>query len=199
MKALHRPDLWAWSAFDTARNVDFNSYLWVNDAGNVVVDPMPMSDHDRAHLKELGGAKWIVITNSDHIRDSAALAEATGAQIVGPAAEREGFSVDCARWLAAGDEVVPGMAALTMNGSKTAGELALIIGDHTLITGDLVRAHRGGSLMMLPAEKLTDMAAARGSVAALAEHQSLEAVLVGDGWPVFRGGQARLAELVASF
>ena len=76
---------------------------------------------------------------------------------------------------------------------------ALLIGNHTLITGDLVRAHRGGSLMMLPADKLNDVAAARASVAALAEHSGLEAVLVGDGWPVFRDGHARLAELVASF
>jgi len=199
MKALHRPDLWAWSQFDEARNVDFNSYVWVTNAGNVVVDPMPMSPHDRAHLTELGGAKWIVITNSDHIRDSVALAEATGAELLGPAGERADFTVPCSRWLASGDDVVAGMRALTVDGSKTAGELALLIGDHTLITGDLVRAHRGGSLMMLPPEKLSDVAAARTSVAGLLAHANVEAVLVGDGWPVFRDGHARLKELVDSF
>lgn len=199
MKALHRPDLWAWSQFDEARNVDFNSYLWKTDAGNVIVDPMPMTPHDRAHLTELGGARWIVITNSDHIRDSVALAEATGAEILGPAGEQNGFAVACSRWLRAGDDVTDGMHVLSVDGSKTPGELALLIGDHTLITGDLVRAHRGGSLMLLPPEKLRDTKAARTSVSALLEHEKIQAVLVGDGWPVFRDGHARLKELVATW
>ena len=40
MKSLHRPDLFAWSSFDEARNVDFNGTFWQRDEGNVVFDPM---------------------------------------------------------------------------------------------------------------------------------------------------------------
>jgi hypothetical protein len=85
-----------------------------------------------------------------------------------------------------------------MHGSKTPGELALLIEGHTLVTGDLVRAHRAGSLMILPDAKLTDRAAAIESVQRLASMDGVEAVLVGDGWPVFRDGQARLRELAQS-
>ena len=74
MKALHRPDLYGWAGFDAARNVDFNGVLWVRPEGNVLIDPMPMIPHDRAHLAQLGGAAWIVITNSDHTREAQALA-----------------------------------------------------------------------------------------------------------------------------
>ncbi len=88
MKMLHRDDLYAWSGFDEARNIDFNSYLWARPAGAVVVDPMPVSAHDLAHIGELGKVAWIVITNSDHVRAAAELAEATGALIAGPAGER---------------------------------------------------------------------------------------------------------------
>ena len=63
----------------------------------------------------------------------------------------------------------------------------------------VVRAHRGGRLNLLPEPKLSDPATARRSVARLAALPRIDAVLVGDGWPVFREGRARLAELVASF
>jgi hypothetical protein len=86
-----------------------------------------------------------------------------------------------------------------MNGSKTPGELALIIEGHTLVTGDLVRAHRAGSLMILPDPKLSDREAAMDSVRRLANIEGIEAVLVGDGWPIFRDGTARLRELAESF
>jgi hypothetical protein len=198
MKALHRPGIFSWSAFDEARNVDFNGVAWVHAGGTVLVDPMPMNSHDLAHLVSLGPVAWIVITNSDHVRATADLVALTGARVAGPAAEQENLAGVCDAWLADGDALVPGLTALALDGSKTPGELALRIGDHTLVTGDLVRAHRAGSLMMLPDPKLSDRAAAVGSVQRLAALEGTEAVLVGDGWPIFRDGRARLQELVAS-
>jgi len=58
-----------------------------------------------------------------------------------------------------------------------------------------VRAHRGGALMLLPDSKLADPAKAAASVRRLADIQTIEAVIVGDGWHVFRGGAARLRAL----
>lgn len=197
MKSLHRSDLYCWSAFDPDRNVDFNGWAWIRPAGNVLVDPMPMSAHDRAHLASLGGAAWIVVTNSDHCRAAEALAAEFGAKLAGPAGEADGFPLACDRWLGDGEALVPGLVALALDGSKTPGELALLLEERTLITGDLVRAHRGGALMMLPDPKLKDRAAARASVARLAALPEVDAVLVGDGWPMFQGGKAALLELAA--
>ena len=84
-------------------------------------------------------------------------------------------------------------------GSKTLGELALVLEGTTLVTGDLIRAHEGGRLCLLPDAKLTDSDAARSSVRRLAALPGIEAVLVGDGWPVFRHGAETLRELVDSF
>lgn len=193
MKRLHRPDLYGWSRFDESRDIDFHSILWVRDGGNVVIDPLPLSDHDRAHLESLGGVATVVVTNSDHLREAPALAERYGAALCGPAAEPD---LPCARRIADGDEVVPGLVALALDGSKTPGELALVLEDTTLITGDLVRAHEGGRLCLLPAPKLSDPAAARRSLERLAALPSIDAVLVGDGWPVFRDGARALAELL---
>jgi hypothetical protein len=88
------------------------------------------------------------------------------------------------------------LIAYEMNGSKTAGELALVLEGTTLITGDLVRAHEGGSLCLLPDPKLRDRGQAIVSVARLAGLGKIDAVLPGDGWPLFRGGTAALREML---
>jgi hypothetical protein len=197
MKALHRGDLFGWSRFDEQRNLDFNSVAWIRDGGNVLVDPLEMSAHDLAHLEALGGAAFVVITNRDHLRAAPRLADALGAKLVGPAAEKRELPVECERWLWEGDEIVPGLQALEMHGSKTAGELALLLDETTLMTGDLIRSHRAGWLNLLPDSKLADKDKAVASVKRLLDFSRIDAVLVGDGWPVFRDGYARLRELVA--
>jgi len=200
MKTLHRPDLYSWSAFDEARNVDFHGLCWARPVtsgggGNVLVDPMPLSPHDRAHLESLGGATLIILTNSDHTRAAQEIAAWTGAKIAGPAAEQDTFPFPCDRWLADGDEPVPGLLVHTVEGSKTPGELALLLDGTTLVTGDLIRAHKAGSLMILPDAKLVDKAAAVASVRKLAAIGSIDTVLVGDGWPLFGNGGDALRAL----
>ncbi len=198
MKHLHRSDLRAWSIFDESRDIDFNTVAWIRDAGNVLIDPLPMSDHDLAQLAELGGASEIVITNSDHIRAATELAQRFAAKLSGPAAERDSFGLACDAWLSDGDEVVPGLGVLEMHGSKTPGELCLLLEGATVITGDLVRGQTGGALNLLPDAKLTDKRAATESVRRLAAIGGIEAVLVGDGWPMFSHGGAALKALAAT-
>ena len=197
MKRLHRKDLYGWSRFHEPLNIDFNSVVWVRGDGNVVIDPLPMSEHDLAHLRQLGGAAFIVITNSMHLRAGLELKKETGALLLGPGAEREKLA--CDRYLSDGESVVPGLVVRELNGSKTPGELALVLEETTLITGDLVRAHRADTLMMLgPDQKLSDKAAAIASLRRLRElHPRIEAILVGDGWSLFREGDQRLAALLA--
>ncbi|MCA9596596.1 MAG: MBL fold metallo-hydrolase [Myxococcales bacterium] len=195
MKRLHRPDLYGWSRFDEARNIDFHSVLWVREGGNVVIDPLPLTEHDAHHLRELGGVSLIVVTNSDHVRAAAEIAREHHARVAGPVAEKATFPIPCDVWLADGDEPVPGLTVLALSGSKTAGELALVLEKRTLITGDLVRAHEGGKLCLLPYGKLEDLEQARASVRRLAALSGIEAVITGDGWPIFRHGAEALAEL----
>ena len=202
MKQTHRRDVLCWSTFDEARNLDFHGHVWIRDGGNVLIDPVPMSEHDRAHLRSLGGADFIVVTNRDHLRATPELARAFDASVAVPAAERElfadaGVSID--RFLDPGNEVVPGLEVIGLRGSKTPGEIALLLERTTLVTGDLVRGHVGGTLNLLPDEKLGDKPAALGSLRGLIDLEDVDAVLVGDGWPVFRHGRARLAELLKSF
>jgi hypothetical protein len=199
MRRLHRPDLFTWASYDVGQQVDFNGFLWRRAGGNVVVDPVPLADHDRRHLEELGGAASIVITNSSHVRAAREIAARTGAPLLGPAGEREGFPVPCAGWLADGDEPVPGLVVRELHGSKTDGELALVLEGTTAVFGDLVRAHHAGALMLLRREKLRDPARALDSLRRLrALHPRIEHVLVGDGWCAFRNGGVLLDELLGA-
>jgi glyoxylase-like metal-dependent hydrolase (beta-lactamase superfamily II) len=199
MKQLHRPDLLAWSAYDEPRRMDFNSVLWRRDGGNVLVDPLPLAPHDERHLDELGGAAFVVLTNSEHVRAARELAARTGARVLAPRGERERFPLPCDRWLGDGDEPFPGLRVRELAGSKTDGELALVLDETTAIFGDLVRAGRAGALMLLPAQKLRDPALALSSVRRVRElHPRIAHVLVGDGWSAFRNGGALLDELLAT-
>lgn len=202
MKSLHRPDLFAWSVFDEARDVDFNGHLLVQTSGpNIAFDPMPVGEHDAEHIDRLGGVDAVMISNADHGRAAAAFAARWGAEIAAPGAERdraELAGLPVAAWLGP-DDLHQGVRCMPMRGSKTPGELAFLLpGGDTLITGDLVRGQRAGSLNLLPAAKLSDRAAALDSVARLAELPGLEAVLVGDGQSIFCGGHDRLRELVTA-
>lgn len=191
MKQLHRKDLFGWSEFNEDRNLDFHSVAWISEKGNILIDPLPLSPHDREHLSTLGGASLIVITNSDHIRDAEQIAKETGAKICAPEGELATFPIPCYRWISDNEEIVPELIAYQVDGSKTPGELALVLENSTLITGDLIRCHVGGELCLLPEAKLTDRNKAIKSVSRLANFPGIETVLPGDGWPIFnQGGQA---------
>ncbi len=196
MKQLHRTDLYFWSEFNEEKAMNFNSVLWVREAGNVVIDPVHMSPEDQEHLMDLGGAAWIIITNSDHIRASRNLSAFTGALIAGPSGERGSFIFPCDRWLEDGEEIVPGLEVIEIHGSKTSGELALLLEETTLITGDLVRGFRMGELNLLGDEKLHDKEQILAFLEYLASLTQIETVLVGDGWSIFEDGYEQLCQLL---
>ncbi|MFT4940161.1 MAG: hypothetical protein ACI88A_003213 [Paraglaciecola sp.] len=198
MKLLHKDNLFCWSKFDEDRNIDFHSYLWVRAKGNVVFDPLPLTSHDEDHLKSLGSISYIIISNSDHVRNAENLAKMTGAKIWGPAGEASSFPIKCSKWLNEGDAALEELDVYSLSGSKTNGELSFLIEGETLITGDLVRAHSGGKLCMLPDAKLLDVKEAKSSVKRLAAIRGVTAILPGDGWPVFRYGGQVLSELAKS-
>ena len=195
VKQLHQSDLFSWSVFNEERNIDFNGTLWLRSAGNVLIDPLPLTGHDISHLKSLGGAEHVIITNSDHVRDAVEIVLLTGAKCWGPAAEKHDFPITCDDWLSEEEQPIRGLDVFCLNGSKTPGELALLIDDKTLVTGDLIRAHQGGHLRMLPEEKLQNYALARESIKRMASIASIHAVIPGDGWPIFNNGHKELLKL----
>ena len=199
MKQLHRPDLLTWSRYDERLRIDFNGVLWRREGGNVLVDPPPLGEDDARHLDALGGAAAIVLTTSDHVRGAREIAARTGARLLGPAGERAGFPVPCAAWLSDGERPFAGLVVRELRGSKTEGELALVLDETTAIFGDAVRAHHAGALMLLAREKLRDPDRLLESVRRVrALHPRIAHVLVGDGWCAFNDGGALLDALLGA-
>ena len=195
MKQLHRSDFFNWTEFNEERNIDFNGTLWLRPSGNVLIDPLPFTGHDINHLKNLGSAAHVIITNSDHVRDAAKILLLTGAKCWGPAAEKDNFPLACEGWLSEEEQPIKGIEVFCLNGSKTPGELALLIDEKTLVTGDLIRAHEGGHLRMLPDAKLQNRELAIKSIKRMASIKSIETVIPGDGWPLFNYGHEALVAL----
>jgi glyoxylase-like metal-dependent hydrolase (beta-lactamase superfamily II) len=200
--------LFSWSEFNAQRNIDFNSFFikgnpimnplnpfFDGKMGNVVIDPLPLSDHDKAHIRTLGGIDWIILSNSDHCRAAVEIAEEFKSYIAGPKAESADFPITVDRWLSDGDVIQP-LKVRELNGSKTPGELCFLYGD-ILFTGDLIRAHKPGALMILPTPKLRDPLAAAKSIQNL-DSEGVDTILVGDGWHLFGGGAEAIKALSES-
>ena len=122
MKRLIFEDIYSWSVFGEARQIDFNGHLWVKDDGNIAIDPVAMCDADRTQFEELGGAKWIVITNRDHEREAAAFQEWTGAEVIVHEADADLLEIKPARKISDGETIVPGLRAVHLPFGKSPGE-----------------------------------------------------------------------------
>ncbi len=194
MKRLNLEDLYSWSVYSDARQIDFNGHLWVHGDGNIVIDPVAMCDADRAQLKQLGGAKWIVITNRDHEREAAAFQEWTGAEIIVHEADADSMEIKPSRTITDGEKIANGLQAVHLPYGKSPGEIALyFIDKQAILFGDTVAGEPMGRLTLLADEKLVDAPKAAmqlRKVLAL----NFNAVLVGDGHSLFRDGRKELVE-----
>ena len=157
MKRLSVESFYSWSVFSEPRQIDFSGHLWVRDEGNVVIDPVAISDSDLTHLMELGGAAFIVATNRDHARMSVFFKEQTGAEFVAHEEDAPSFSFAIDRRVVDGEEIVPGMEVVHLRYGKSPGEIALVWPDlRTAFVSDLVWGGPSGSLSFLPDETLAD-------------------------------------------
>ena len=193
MKAVF-DDLFCWSVFSERRQIDFNGHLWVREEGNVLIDPVPMIESDLRQLDDLGGAKWIVVTNRDHQREAAAFRERCGAQVVAHPEDVEGIEAQVDRTVGDGEEIVPGLLAVQLRFGKSAGEIALYWPEkRTLLASDLVVGAPVGRFSLLMDDVLEDPPAAALEVRKLLA-LDFDAVVVGDGHSVMRDARERLLE-----
>lgn len=194
MKRLILDDIYTWSVFSEIRQIDFNGYLWVRDEGNIVIDPVEMSETDQKQLEKLGGAKWIIITNRDHEREAEAFQKWTKAEIIVHEADAELIDIKPTRTIKDGETIVPGLRAIHLQYGKSPGEIALYFSDkNAILFGDIVAGEPMGSLSLLADEKLEDP-----SKAALQLRKVLalrfNTVLVGDGHSIFKDGEQELVD-----
>lgn len=175
------PGVWSWSRWQPDRGLDFNAFFIEHEQGNLVIDPLEPDDETLAELRARGVAA-VLVTNRDHERASAAVAQATGAPVIASALEAPLLARAPERTVQPG-EVVFGWTVLGFDGLKTPGEIALVDrGRDAAIVGDALWGKPAGALMLMP--KVADPDRAVLSLRAL-RARSVKHLLVGDGACVF--------------
>jgi uncharacterized cupin superfamily protein len=181
MQATVVPGIMTWSRWQPDRAMFFNSWLVATDAGHLAVDPLAPDAEDLAQMDALP-MHAVVVTNRDHERAAALVAERYGIPVFAPEPDADEMQVPVARRLRDGDDVA-GWRVLMFAGFKTPGEFALVRRG-VAITGDAFWGVPAGALRLMPDEKLADPARAALSARRLLE-ANVRHLLVGDGMPVF--------------
>jgi glyoxylase-like metal-dependent hydrolase (beta-lactamase superfamily II) len=209
MKTTRLRGVRTWGRFQADRGIDFNGFVLVDEdgtaGGNLLIDPMGIDDAERKALGEVGGVRWIVLSNADHLRAAVELKREFGARLVAPAAERGRFGEAAAHvddWFSVQDdlpaEVATRLVACPVRGGKSPVEFAFHLPEQrALYFGDIVRSHDVGSLRLLPDAKLADRAQVVADLRPLAE-LDFDAVLLGDGDSILFRGREAYAELLAA-
>ena len=142
----------------------------------------------------------IVLTNRNHYRAAGKLKARTGASVaVHPAdaefVRRNSVAVD--EELSQDQKIGP-LTVVDAHG-KSPGEIALHWPERKLLlVGDACVGKTPGALSLLPPKVIDDLAALQESIRRLAKLE-VDAVLVGDGTCVLRGGSAALRALAETF
>jgi uncharacterized cupin superfamily protein len=186
------PGIATWSRWQADRSMYFNSWLVATESGALAIDPLLPDDDDLAQM-DATTMRAVVVTNRDHERASAAIAQRYGIPVWAPDADAAEMQVRVDRGLRDGD-TIDGWRVLVFDGFKTAGELALVR-DGVAITGDALWGVPAGALRLMPDEKLADPARAMLSIRRLLE-ANVRHLLVGDGMPVFHGAFDALATML---
>lgn len=197
MKSTRIRGLHYWSEYQPDRRIDFNGFFVADPSGGVLVDPMPLVDEQLDQLRDMGGARRILLTNADHLRAAVELREECGARLVAPECERErleGVPVD--DWFTDADGLGPGLSERWevhwLCGGKHPLEAAFHVPSLGVwIFGDAIRSHESGRLRLLPDPKIADRRELEASVKTLGG-RDVQAVLLGDGDCIFNGAREAL-------
>lgn len=202
MKTTRLPGLHYWSAYQPDRRIDFNGFFLEGLAGGVLIDPLPLDAAQLEFVRSRGGARFILLTNADHWRDSARLKRELGARLCAPAAERERLAARAAEvsdWFSAEQplprELTEGLEVHWLGGGKSPAEAVFVAKRlNAVFFGDAVRSHESGTLRLLPPEKLSAPSVLQRDLRPLLE-RPFEAVLLGDGDNLLTGAAAALSSL----
>lgn len=186
---------WAWRSPD--KQIDFNGWYVSSGSEAVLVDPARCGDDVLEELGTRGAPGAILLTNKDHVRDSERFAAAFRIPILIHQADAPLVSLRIGGLFKHGDDLPGGLQVVRIADGKTPGECAFLIRRaNAILLGDALIGRPEGQLNLLPPEKYADPARAREGIRALLQY-SFDAVLVGDGSSILKGGRRAVEEFLA--
>ncbi len=182
LEALSIPNAYLWSQRQEGHSLFSNSYFFSAEAGNTVIDPLPLDEPAHAHIEKLGGVAKIVVTTPRHERDAQAFASRYGAAILREPIHRE--------------EISPGLFAVRLRYQSSAEEFAVSIPAHrTVVVGDSILGTPAGALSLLPDAEYADVRKAALGLRWILRLNP-ERLLVGRGHSIFSGAYDALYRLL---
>lgn len=181
-------EMWSW--YSEEKGMNFNGYLIGQGKERVVIDPPQMTIDDKQDLS-IDGAKAVILTNRDHIREAKECRLLLNTKVWAPEADApEMGSVTIDQTYKDGDLLPAGLKAVSIPNGKSAGESALYLNQHggIFILGDALVGTPDGTLKLLSPDKYTDVKKAKEGLRRLLDYE-FEIVLVGDGKPILSGGK----------
>lgn len=181
MKQLF-PGIWQWSWFSQEKQLDFNGLFLHVGEHKILVDPPPMTAEAGTVIRREGGLDYIIVTNRDHVRESAACQRDFGCQLWLPDADAQQMDMKPTRTFKDGELLSGGIWVIRLNDQKSPGESALFVqqGKGIMIVGDALIGKPPGVLSLLAAEKYVDPRKAKDGLRRLLKY-NFDAILVGDG------------------
>jgi hypothetical protein len=187
-----------WHGYDSAVKAELYSTCLGMSGGTYFIDPIPLVSEALDELIGSNCIAGIIVTNGNHHRASAKLAEKFSVPLF---ARTEAFSNEAARELKSvtdEDEISEGLRAIGIEGAGE-GEIALHYAPDggTFIIGDALINFEPYGFTFLPARYCSNQKQMRRSLRKLLAYKA-ERMLFAHGLPILSGAGERLQSLLAS-
>ena len=195
------PYVYVWSDWQAERQLYFNGYIVRTPHGKALIDPPVYDEYLMVAFEAFGAVDAIILTNADHERASAEIAETLGIPVWVHEADAPRLKRPPEHTFKTGDVLLGCLAVVGVPHQKTAGETLLWWqAEGVLLVGDSVISPQQDVLTLLSPEKYADLPAAKASLveALLPIAAAVQAIFLGDGEPVLRNTQAILGQFLAS-
>jgi uncharacterized cupin superfamily protein len=182
LQPLRIPNAYALSQPLSGDPFTVHAYLFVADAGNALIDPLPLDDAAHGQISELGGIARVVVMTPSRRSAGDEIASRYGADVIAAPAHREALFA--------------GACAIRIAHQRRPNEFAVSVADHRIVVaGDAFFGSPAGALSMPPDGEYAD-----GRKAALALRAILrenpDTLLLSFGQPIFTGAYAALYRLL---
>ena len=187
---------WVWQAYDPAVKSDLFSSALLTQTGLFLIDPIRLAASAFAELTAGRRAAAVLVTNSNHLRHSAILAQQEQTPIfAAEAVTRQVREVEM-RALRDREKIMPALRAIAIEGAAE-GEMAFHFADEggTLVVGDALINLEPDGFSLLPAKYCANQKQMRRSLRNLLDF-AFERLLFAHGQPLVSAARTRLETLL---
>lgn len=191
--------VYVWSDWQEARQLYFNGYLVRTPQGTVLIDPPVCDEYLQVAFEVFGEVAAIILTNADHERAGAEIAQALTVPVWVHEADATLLKRPAEKTFKQGDTLFDYFQVVSVPHQKTAGETALWCEtEATLFVGDAFIAPTLNQLSLLAPEKYADVTKAKASLVEtfMPLQANVSAIFLGDGEPVLRNAPQVLGEFL---